>query len=104
MIAERTDTFATLRRVKMHPGMVVEYARLIKAHAVPLMRTIDGFRGYFVVAVTEDTAITVSLFANKAAAETCEQVLRPWFTNNIGPLLASRPEHTEGEVLVRETA
>jgi len=94
--------FAAIRRGKVKPGMADEFAKRVKAGALPAMKKMDGFRAYYLVAGSDDTIIAVSLFTNKAIAETSTQTLMPWIKENLGPLLASPPEAIDGEVLVSD--
>jgi len=102
MTAEGTCKIAILRRIKIVPGMALECARRVEASALPIMKKVDGFKGYLLVAVAHDAAITISLFTDKAAAETWSETMRPWFNENIGPLLAGPIEGTGGEIVAGE--
>ncbi len=84
--------------------MADEFAKRVKAGALPVMEKMDGFRGYYLVAGADDTIIAVSLFTNKAVAETSTQTLMPWIKENLGPLLAGPPEAIDGEVVVMKMA
>jgi hypothetical protein len=44
--------------------------------------------------------MAISLFANKAVAQTSTQTLMARIKENLGPLLASPTEATDGEALV----
>ena len=80
--------------------MANEFAKRVKAGALPAMQKMDGFKGYYLVAAADDTIIAVSLFDNKSVAETSTQTLMPWIKENLGPLLASSTEAIEGTVIV----
>jgi quinol monooxygenase YgiN len=95
--------FAAIRRGKVKPGMAEEFAKRVKAGAVPAMRKMNGFKGYYLV-VAGDEVIAVSLYTDKSVAERATQLLMPWIKENLGPLLASPTEPIEGTVLVAETA
>jgi hypothetical protein len=92
--------FAAIRRGKVKPGMAGEFARRVEAGALPVMQKLDGFKGYYLIAGADDMIIAVSLFTNKAVAETSTATLMPWIKENLGALLASPTEPIEGEVLV----
>jgi antibiotic biosynthesis monooxygenase len=92
--------FAAIRRGKVKPGMAEEFARRVKAGALPVMQKMDGFKGYYLVAGADDTIIAVSLFTNRSVAETSTQTLMPWIKENLGPLLASPTEAVDGAVIV----
>jgi len=92
--------FAVIRRGKVKPGMANEFAKRVKARALPVMQKMDGFRGYYLVAAADDTVIAVSLFTNQQTAQTSTQTLMPWIEENRGPLLASPTEAVDGTVVV----
>jgi hypothetical protein len=92
--------FAAIRRGKVKPGMAGEFAKRVKAGALPVMQKMDGFKGYYLVAGADDTIIAVSLFTNKAVAQSSTQTLMPWIKENLGPLLASPTEAIDGTVVV----
>jgi len=80
--------------------MADEFAKRVKAGALPVMQKMDGFKGYYLITGADDTIIAVSLFTNKAVAETSTQTLMPWIKENLGPLLASPTEAIDGTVVV----
>jgi hypothetical protein len=94
------ELFAAIRRGKVKPGMADEFAKRVKAGALPVMQRMDGFKGYYLIAGADDTITAVSLFTNKSVAETSTQALLPWIKENLGPLLASPTEATDGAVIV----
>ena len=96
--------FAAIRRGKVKPGMAGEFAKRVEAGALPVMRKMDGFKGYYLIAGDDDTIIAVSLFTNRSVAETSTATLMPWIKENLGALLASPTEPIEGEVLVSAIA
>ena len=73
-----TKMFAAIRRGKVKPGMASEFAKRVEAGALPAMKKMDGFKAYYLVMGAEDTVIAVSLFTNKAVAESSTQTLMPW--------------------------
>jgi hypothetical protein len=92
--------FAAIRRGKVRPGMATEFAKRVEAGALPAMKKMDGFKGYYLISGADDTVVAVSLFTNQAVAESSTQTLMPWIKENLGPLLASPTEPFEGTVLV----
>jgi len=61
--------FAAIRRIKLKPGMVEEYAKRMRAGALPMMKEMDGFKALYVVVSADDTLTSLSLFTNKSYAE-----------------------------------
>jgi quinol monooxygenase YgiN len=94
--------FAAIRRIKLKPGMVEEYAKRMRAGALPMMKEMDGFKAFYVVVSADDTLTSLSLFTNKSVAEASTQTLMPWIKENLGPLLISFPEVIDGEVVISE--
>jgi hypothetical protein len=94
--------FAAIRRGKLKPGMADEFAKRVKAGALPVMKEMDGFKAYYLVVGADDTVVAVSLFTNKTVAEGSTLKLMPWIKENLGPLLASPTEATDGEVVICE--
>ncbi len=84
--------------------MSEEFAKRVRAGALPVMKKMDGFKAYYLVMGADDTVIAVSLFTNKAVADGSTQQLLPWIKENLGPLLASPTEPIEGEVVISEVA
>ena len=80
--------------------MAGEFAKRVAAGALPVMKQMDGFKGYYLIAGAEDTIIAVSLFTNKTVADASTATLMPWIKENLVALLASPTEPIEGEVLV----
>ena len=95
-------TFAAIRRGKLKPGMSDEFAKRVRAGALPAMKKMDGFKAYYLVMGADDTVIAISLFTNRAIAQTSTQTLMPWIKENLGPLLASPTDAIDGEVVVSE--
>jgi len=92
--------FAAIRRGKVKPDMAQEFAKRVEAGALPAMKTMDGFKAYYLIAGADDTIIAVSLYTNKATAEGSTQKLMPWIKEHLGPLLTSPTEPIDGTVLV----
>jgi len=94
--------FAAIRRGKVKSGMAEEFAKRVKAGALPEMKKMDGFKAYYLIMAADDTVIAVSLYTNKAVAEGATQKLMPWIKENLGPLLATPTEPIDGTVVVSE--
>ena len=97
---QMAQLFAAIRRGKVKPGMTAEFAKRVESGALPVMKKMDGFKGYYLISGADDTVVAVSLFTNQAVAQSSTQTLMPWIKENLGPLLASPTEPFEGTVLV----
>ena len=96
--------FAAIRRGKLKPGMAEEFAKRVKAGAIPVLTNLPGFKAYYLVFGGDDVVMAVSLFTSRQAAEDSNATLMPSIKENLGPLLASPTEATEGEVVISEVA
>ena len=94
--------FAAIRRGKVKPGMAGEFAKRVKAGALPVMKQMDGFKAYYLIAGADDAITAVSLYTDKAVADGSTQKLMPWIKENLGPLMTSGTEAIDGEVLISE--
>jgi len=94
--------FAAVRRGKAKPGMAEEFVKRVKNNALPELKKIAGYKGYYLVVAADGTITAVTLFASKAGAEESNTKLRPWIMENLAPLLAGPPELGDGEVLVSD--
>ncbi|MBV1703553.1 MAG: antibiotic biosynthesis monooxygenase [Hyphomicrobiales bacterium] len=92
--------FAAIRRGKLKPGAAEEFAKRVQGGALPIMKQMDGFKGYCLVVGADDVVIAVSLFSSQAVAEGSTTKLMPWIKENLGPLLASSTEAMDGAVVV----
>jgi hypothetical protein len=102
MPASSTGLFAAIRRGKVKPGMVAEFAKRVKAGAVPVMKQMNGFKGYYLIATGDDNIVAVSIFTDPSVAQTSTATLMPWIKENLGPLMASGTDPADGEVLIAE--
>jgi ParB-like chromosome segregation protein Spo0J len=92
--------FAAIRRRKVKPGMTDEFAKRVKAGAVPIMERMDGFQSYYLVECADDIIIDVLLFTKKIVPEAIRRTFGPWINEQLAPLLASATEDFNGAVVV----
>jgi quinol monooxygenase YgiN len=95
-----TEMYAAIRGGKVKPGMQAEFAKRVQEGALPAMRKMKGFKAYYLIDTGNDTIMAVSMYTDRAVAEGSTQQLMPWIRENLGPLLASPPEASDGLVLV----
>ena len=89
--------FAAIRRGKLKPGMAAEFAKRVQAGALPVMKKMDGFKAYYLIAGGDDTVIAVSVFTNKAVAEGSTQQLMPWIKRISGRCWLRRPNRSRAK-------
>ncbi len=104
MSDSNTGLFAAIRRGKVKPGMAGEFGKRVKAGAVPVMKQMNGFKGYYLIATGDDTIVAVSLFTDASVAQSSTAQLMPWIKENLEPLMASGTDPADGKVLIAETA
>ena len=91
---------AAIRQTKLKPGTGEEVLKKANEGAVPLITSQPGFKSYYLVLSDDDTITTVSIFADKAAAQACNAKLVDWIKQNIGPHLDGAPKAMDGRVAI----
>jgi hypothetical protein len=84
----------------LKPGSVAELTKRVNDEGLPILTSIPGFKGYYMVHSENDTVTTLTLYTTKAAAEEANKKIMPWIKEQLAPLLASPPEGMEGTVIV----
>jgi hypothetical protein len=54
--------YAAIRQAKAKPGVADELANRIKRGAIPIISSVPGFMGYYVVYAPDDTVTAISVF------------------------------------------
>ena len=78
--------YAAFRQMKAKPGTADELAQRIKG-AIPIISSVEGFMGYYVIYAPDDTVTTISVFSKVEAAEESNRRALAWIDENLGPLL-----------------
>jgi hypothetical protein len=97
---DRSRSFAAIRLGKLKPGAGEEFAKRVRAGALPAMQQMEGFKSYYLILGADNLVMALSLFADKSVAETSTPKLMPWIKENLGPLLASPTEAIDGWVAI----
>jgi heme-degrading monooxygenase HmoA len=63
-----------------------------------LLRGIDGFRAYYLVRTSDDSAVSVSVYDDRAGTEASTAAAREWIAANLPGLATSPPKVSDGEV------
>jgi hypothetical protein len=95
------NMYATLRRVKIHPGAAAEISRRVEEAFVPLVSKLTGFVAFYLVDQGESMA-TFSVFADQAGAEQANLQAAAWVRENLAELIASPLELGLGEVTIHK--
>ena len=54
--------FIAVRKYRVRRGSATEWASRVQSYFVPLMRQLEGFRGYYLLDGGPDVIITISMF------------------------------------------
>ncbi len=95
--------FATIRRYQGKPGNTEEVMRRVQQRLVPMLTIQRGFVSYYAIDAGNDVAVSVSIYADRAAAEAANQSAASWVKQNLGDLVGPA-DVTVGEVRVSATA
>lgn len=88
---------ATIRHYGNAPGLfdgVIANEGTIRE----LLQGIEGFRAYYIVRTGDVSAISISVYDDRAGAEASTAAAREWIAANLPDLTASPPEVYDGEV------
>jgi hypothetical protein len=91
--------YAAIRQAKAKSGMADQLASRIK-DVIPIISSVQGFMGYYVVYAPDDTVTAISIFNNFAGAEESNRRALAWIEENLGPLLVGPATATAGPVIV----
>ena len=91
--------YAAIRQMKAKTGTADQLASRIK-DAIPIISSIQGFMGYYVIYAPDDTVTAISIFNNVASAEESNRLAVAWIDENLGPLLVGSATVTAGPVIV----
>jgi hypothetical protein len=88
---------ATVRHYRSAPGLVD--AILANEQEIrTLLQDIDGFRAYYMVRTGEDSAISISVYDDRAGTDASTAAAREWVTSNVPGAAGAPPEVSEGDV------
>ena len=91
--------YAAIRQAKAKSGMADELASRIK-DVIPIISSVQGFMGYYVIYAPDDTVTAISIFNTVASAEESNRLALAWIEENLGPLLIGAATATAGPVIV----
>ena len=90
--------YTSVRRYRVR-GALAAFGRRVEQGLVPLVARAAGFRSFAVLDVGEGLAVTITVFADRAAAEDAERQSAAWFAEHLAAVV-TREDGTAGEVLV----
>ena len=96
--------YAAIRQARAKPGHAEDLARIIKEGAIPIVSSVSGFRGYYVVYAPDDTVTAISIFDSHAGAEESNRRGMAWIEANLTPMMAGPATAVAGPVIVHTLA
>ena len=95
--------YATIRRLKVQPGVFDEVVQRDESGLVPILRSVPGFVEFDLVQVGEDMGVSISVFETQEQAEEANRRAAEWVKEHIAPLTAGPSEIVAvGEVRLRK--
>jgi hypothetical protein len=94
--------FIAVRKYRVRRGSGAEWTKRVQDSFVPLMRELEGFRGYYLLDGGPDVIITISLFESAAEALVSNEKAADWVRNNVLEFAREMPEVMVGDVLITE--
>ena len=94
--------FASIRKYNVRRGSAEELARRVREGFVPMMRQIQGFRGYYLLDGGRDVLITISIFDSADEAFASNEKAADWVRNNVLEFTKGMPEVMVGNALIAE--
>jgi hypothetical protein len=88
---------ATIRHYGNAPGLV-DGVTANEEEISKLLQGIEGFRAYYIVRTGDVSAISISVYDDRAGAEASTAAAREWIAANLPDLKGSPPEVYDGEV------
>ena len=89
---------------KYRSSDTAELSRLVQESFVPLVKEVEGFGGYYVVAAADGTLVTITVAESEAAVEESVSKARDWVAENAPELVEGAPDVVNGEVTVSASA
>jgi heme-degrading monooxygenase HmoA len=94
--------FTSIRKYNVRRGSAEELARRVGESFVPLMRQMQGFRGYYLLDGGTDVLITISMFDSADEAFASNEISANWGRNNVLEFVKGMPEVMIGNALIAE--
>ena len=94
--------FIAVRKYRARRGSAAEWAKRVQDGFVPLLREMEGFRGYYLVDGGQDVLVAISIFDSVDEAVASNEKAADWIRNNIMEFARGMPEIMVGDVLIAE--
>jgi heme-degrading monooxygenase HmoA len=94
--------FTSIRKYRVRRGSAEELARQVREGFVPLMRQMQGFKGYYLLDGGPDVLITISMFDSADEAFASNEQAADWVRNHVLEFTKGMPEVMIGNALIAE--
>ena len=96
--------FITVRKYHVRRSVAAQLAARVREGFVPLLRRMEGFRGYYLLDGGPGVLISVGLFESADDALASNEHAADWVRNNVLEFTKGMPEMMVGTVLIAEEA
>jgi heme-degrading monooxygenase HmoA len=94
--------FTSIRKYTVRRGSAEELAQRAREGFVPLMRQVQGFRGYYLLDGGPGVLISISMFDSADEALASNEAAATWVRNNLLEFTKGLPEVMVGDALIAE--
>jgi heme-degrading monooxygenase HmoA len=94
--------FIAVRKYQVKRGAAADWAKRVRTGFAPLMREMEGFRGYYLLDGGPDVLIAISMFDSADAALASNEKAAAWVRNHVLEFVRGTPEVMVGDVLIAE--
>jgi hypothetical protein len=96
--------FTSIRKYNLKRGSVEELAARVQESFVPLVRQMQGFRGYYLLDGGPNVLITISMFDTFDEALASSETAAAWVRDNFLEFTRGMPEVMTGSALIAEVS
>jgi quinol monooxygenase YgiN len=96
--------YAAIRRYELLPTDVPELRRRVQAGFLPIVGQVPGFISYDLLEAENGVVVTVSIFADEAAAQESSRRAAAWVDQEAADLIHQTRQYTTGEVTIHQAA
>ena len=96
--------YAAIRRYELLPSDVPELRNRVQERFLPIIRQVPGLVSYDLIEAENGVVVTVSVFADEAAAAESSRRSAAWVEQDAADLIQLARQVTTGEVTVHQTA
>jgi len=94
--------FTSIKKYNVRRGSAAELARRAQDGFVPLLRQMEGFKGYYLLDGGPDVLISISMFDSADEAFASTEKAADWVRNNVLEFTKGMPEVMIGKTLIAE--